>query len=640
MPKLRWSLFSSAPIKLSLRAITGAIWLSLLISLQFGVRAQGQQPTVQEPTASPGGARNPGPRPSTAPAIVVVTGTFEPVPLAESNRIVVSFDAESQPRLYHSLVDFLELDPSIDLKQREVDGIQADLSIRGASFEQSLVLLNGLRINDAQTGHHDLDIPVPLDSLSRIEVLHGVGSTLYGSDAIGGAVNFLTGPPSSSEVRVRAGMGNFGFNQQAISGSFLAGSWSEELSASRDASSGFRPDRDYDSESLSSETRFGKAWGVTDLILAGSDRPFGADQFYGTYPSWERTKGWYASLSQGLGKDTDLAFGYRRHSDEFVLVRDDPSLYENNHVSQSWEGAVRRRSTVRENSTVAYGVEVDGEGIDSNNLGHHARNQEAAYLNFDWQFWGRVFLTTGAREEFFSGGRMEFSPTLAGGVWLGKDWRLRASSSRGFRLPTYTDLYYSDPANLGNPLLKPESAWDFEAGAEWKPGGRWSADLTAFHRRERNDIDYLKYTISAPWQASNIGKLEFTGVENVVRLRLSKTEEFDFSETWLHGTEPPSPGVISKYVFSYPSHRAVFAWLGSFKNAIALRSRVGITQRFERGAYPVWDFAATRTSGRIRPYLELSNLSNTGYEEIPGVSMPGRSIIAGAEILFRRSPKP
>jgi iron complex outermembrane receptor protein len=571
---------------------------------------------------------------SVDPQVVIVTGTFEPIPLAEANRAVVSLDAQDQPLLHNSFVDYLDMDPSVDLQQRGADGVQADLSIRGATFEQSLVLLNGLRINDAQTGHHDMDIPISLEAVSRIEVLHGSGSTLYGADAVGGALNFITASPSRTEVRTRIGFGNFGFNQQRVVGSYVGKEWSEEIAASRDSSTGFMPDRDYRSSSTSSETRFKTALGGTDILFAGSDRPFGADQFYGDYPSWERTKSWFASISQDLGKDTSVAFGYRRHSDEFILVRDDPALYENNHISQSWQGTIRRTSAVGGHSTIAYGLDADGDAIHSNNLGDHARDRGAGYANFDIRSFQRLFLSLGAREEVFSGGRAEFTPTMAAGVWVREGLRLRASASRAFRLPTYTDLYYSDPANLGNPLLKPESAWSFEAGPEWNSGGRISASVTAFNRQEWDDIDYVKYAPQDPWQATNIPRVAFTGVEAECRIHLFSSQEIQLGYTWLRGSQQPAPGSISEYVFNYPSNNASFSWLGQYRKAIVLRTRVGVTQRVGHDAYPLWDVAASRAGGRIRPYLQLSNLSNTGYEEIPGVAMPGRSIVAGAEIVL------
>ncbi len=376
--------------------------------------------------------------------------------------------------------------------------------------------------------------------------------------------------------------------------------------------------------------------GDSDILLAGSDRPFGAAGFYGTYPSWERTKSWFASGNQQLGKKTTASFGYRRHSDEFVLFRDDPTIYENNHVSQSWQAALRRTDDLGKNSTLAYGVEADGDKIDSNNLGYHARNRTAGYVSLDLRALHRFAVTIGGREEFFSGGRAEFAPTIAGGAWLGKGWRLRASASRGFRLPTYTDLYYSDPANLGNPLLKPESAWGFEGGPEWNNGGRVSLSLTAFQRRVRDGIDYVKYALDQPWQATNFDSINYTGLETAVRLRLPRLQELDFAYTYLHANQQAVPGLISQYVFNYPSNNAVFSWLGTIKHTVDIRNRVGVTQRVGHDAYPLWDLAASRANGRLRPYLQFSNLSNTGYEELAGVPMPGRMVIGGMELMLAR----
>jgi iron complex outermembrane receptor protein len=95
--------------------------------------------------------------------------------------------------------------------------------------------------------------------------------------------------------------------------------------------------------------------------------------------------------------------------------------------------------------------------------------------------------------------------------------------------------------------------------------------------------------------------------------------------------------VISKYVFNYPSHNGVLTWMAQFRGCLAVRARVGVMQRIDHDSYPVWDLAASRTNGRLRPYVQLSNLSNTGYEEIPGVRMPGRSVVGGIELLFRSS---
>ena len=139
--------------------------------------------------------------------MVIVTGSFDPVPLEESERPVRVFDTKAMSLVTNTFADFLKLDSSLDLRQLAPNGLQGDLSIRGAGFGQTLVLIDGLRLNDVQSGHHNLDVPVPLEAVSRIEVLKGSGSTFYGSDAVGGVVNLITRPPEHSEIRLRAALG-------------------------------------------------------------------------------------------------------------------------------------------------------------------------------------------------------------------------------------------------------------------------------------------------------------------------------------------------------------------------------------------------------------------------------------------------
>jgi outer membrane receptor protein involved in Fe transport len=160
-----------------------------------------------------------------------------------------------QPLITNSVVDLLRQDPSLNLQARAGNGVQADLSLRGTTFEQSLILLNGLRINDPETGHLNLDIPVPLDAVTRIDILHGSGSTFYGSDAIGGAVNLLTQPPAPGlTVIASAGGGNYAFIEQHLRASYTNGLVAEQLTGSRDTSDGFIPDRNYSSNRPSNQT--------------------------------------------------------------------------------------------------------------------------------------------------------------------------------------------------------------------------------------------------------------------------------------------------------------------------------------------------------------------------------------------------
>jgi len=589
----------------------------------------------------------------------------EPLPLAESDRSVLTISPAEQPAgAFDTPVDLLRTDPSVNIQARAGQGVQADLAIRGTTFEQSLVLVNGLRVNDPETGHLNLDIPVPLDAITSLDILHGSGSTFYGSDAIGGAVNLVTSEPAHGTnsapafaLTARTGGGSYGSLENHIRASIATKSFAEQLTASRDTSDGFAFDRNYSSNAASSETWLHTAPGTTDILLAASDRPYGANNFYGNYPEWERTKAWLASIQQQLGPRTAATFGYLKHTDEFVLILGAPQIYENNHTTTGYEAAIRRADPLGRNATLSYGLEEAGDTIHSFNfsqdnsgaevlssaLGVHARNQGAGYANLSLRSLGRASLSLGAREEVLSSHGSVFSPNVAGAVTLTSSLRLRAAASHGFRQPTYVDLYYADPATNGNPLLKPESSWSYEGGIDYSPsGGRLTLSAAGFRLNQTNAIDYVKRVSTDKWQAVNIPMLDLSGAEVSARIRLSDHQQLSLAYTAAHSANLP-PEFISEYAFNYAAQNAIFAWtadqlpvFGSAGKQLTLRMQVNVVQKTKRTAYPLWDVNLARSTGAIRPYLRLLNLANTGYTELPGIPMQGRTILGGVEIAWAK----
>ena len=604
---------------------------------------------AQGTSAAPSSA----PSPSIQHEVVVVTGTFAPAPETEIDRAVDVLEVQQQNSLYPNWVNFLQLDPSLDLRQRGPNDIQGDISIRGSSFGQTLVLVNGLRMDDVQSGHHDMDLPLPSGSIDRIEVLRGAGSTLYGADALAGSVDVITAVPEHSDIRVGAGVGNFGINQESGSAALLWKTVDTQLDASRDFSSGFRTDRDYRSATFLSGTGVKTALGRSLVMLAYGDKPFGTDQFYGPFNSWERTKSWFAGLKQDLGAKTEFDFGFRRHTDEFVLFRNDPSVYENNHIDKSWQTDLRRHDQVSTNSAIYYGAEGIHESIESNNLGNHDRSRGAVYLDYDVRALKRYSFSAAAREEIFGASHGEFDPTLSAGMWLKPTLKLKGSVSRAFRLPSYTDWFYHDPANFGNPGLGPESAWDYEGGMVWNPGNRWKAEVTVFERRDRNVIDYVQRTCSTIpanevpagatcssqvptiYHAENLQNLNFTGVEVSVGARLPAEQAVQFAYTELYGVQQALRGLQTKYTFDYPVHDGVITWNGRLPRRFVARSRIGVLDRYGSDPYALWDAAVMREFSHVAAHLTFSNITDTQYEEIPGVIMPGRSVVFGVDFYWR-----
>jgi iron complex outermembrane receptor protein len=620
-----------------------------------------------------------------APAeTMVVLGSATPVPLTESQRSVDVLLVQGQSLAAESAQDFLREDSSIFLEERGSGGGQADIVMRGGSFEQTLVLINGFRINDAQASHHNLDLPVPLDAIDSIQSLEGAGSSLHGVDALSGVVDFLTAAPDHDSLFLRAGEGSFQSNEETLVGGATRGPWSGRVAAERVFSTGFtatpgytaptytgtcspqqcQNDRDYRNMDASAESWIGSRLGVTDLLFASSDRSFGANQFYGAYNSWERTKGWFAAARQELGSKTVASFGYRRHTDDFVLWRNDPAGYENNHIDGSWQGSLRQTLTVRKDSVLLMGLEADGDSINSFNLsnlnpsgvversfalGIHARNRGAGYVDLDLRPTKRRWsLSIGAREEIFSGGaRAAFSPELAGSLRVAKSLKLRASGGYGFRIPTYTDLYYSDPSTLGNAKLKPESAWTGDAGVDWAPSSKLMLSATGFYSQQHDTIDYVKSaTLPNPylpagcpaniWCADNLNGFGFSGVETRLTWIPKKSQTVRIAWTGVHGAQSALHGLQSEYVFNYPVQNIHASWSSALGRDFVLTNAVEIAQRYQQTVYPVWSATLTHDTGKLRPYLRFTNLSNTGYQEITGVNMPPRTIVGGVALQLGR----
>lgn len=600
--------------------------------------------------------------PAIPPQSVTVTVFAEPLPVNDLDRSVRIFDLAGDPtdpasqQLYNSPEDLLRLDPSVDLQERAPGGVQADISIRGTTFEQSLILVDGLRLNDPETSHLNLDLPLPLEAISRIDVLHGSGSTFYGSDAIGGAINLITAPPPHSELVLKLGGGTFNATQQ-----HLRADWTnrrpgllaaERLTGSRDTSDGFfyqtpggayENDRGYHDNELASDTFFSSPAGPTEILLGGSNRPYGANLFYGAYDSKEHTKSWFGAIRQTLPQDLAADFAYGRHTDEFILLASAPSVYENNHIATTWQSDLRRASVIAPNIDLSYGLEADGESILSNSLGHHARNQGAGYVSLSMHTLKRFSLSAGAREEIDRGPTQVFSPSVAAGYRISDSLRAHAAYGHGYRLPTYVDLYYTDPATIGNPRLTAETSESYEGGIDWMPARhpRLHGTTTAFELHQANAIDYVKSAAipSAPWQAQNLGRVDYSGAESILSYRVTATQQLDLGYTFIHANPPPA-NLLSEYAYNFAAQNASLSYAAVIHKQISARTQLSVVQKTTQAPYPLWSAGFSRTGGSIRPYIEFDNIGNTRYFEVPGppaVPMPGRNFMAGLLFNIQRN---
>jgi iron complex outermembrane receptor protein len=375
------------------------------------------------------------------------------------------------------------------------------------------------------------------------------------------------------------------------------------------------------------------------LILAHADKPFGAEQFYGNFNSWERTKTWFANLHQAFGSRTQAAASFRRHTDLFVLYRDRPEVFTNRHAAETIQGTFRRSEPLVHNAKLHWGLEALHDRIESTNLGAHTRTRTAAYAALDVRALQRFSFSAGLREEVYGSADSQLSPTISAGLWLNARLKVRGAVSRAFRLPSFTDLYYHDPANVGSPDLRPEEALNYEGGLDWNAGGDVKGEAVFFHRREKNGIDYVRRSPTDIWRATNFQRLQFTGIEAGFTIRAVRIHLFDLRYTGLYGAQDALEGVFSKYTFNYPNHTGVASYSAALPGGIVTRARLATVQRYARDPYAVFDLYFARSNGRVHPFVQFTNLTGTSYQEIPGVAMPGRGVIGGIEIsIFQRSP--
>ena len=176
----------------------------------------------------------------------------------------------------------------------------------------------------------------------------------------------------------------------------------------------------------------------------------------------------------------------------------------------------------------------------------------------------------------------------------------------------------------------------YETGLDWVPSARLRGDLTLFERRETDGIDYYRTSSTDLWRALNIQNLNFKGWEASLRWTPSPTHTVDFRYTGMNGTQDTIAAGFTKYTFNYPTANGVFDWRITPSGNFLFRTRVGAIERPARSMYALWDLYAALPRKKLRPFLEVSNATNTSYQSIPGIAMPGRTIIGGVELVLRK----
>lgn len=601
-------------------------------------------------------------------APVEVVGAAAPAALPGALRPVGVRDRDDAASLpVPAVADLLGREPAVVTGSRQAWGVQTDLSIRGSTFEQVQMLLDGVDLGDPQTGHHLMNLPLSLHDVARLEVLPGHGSVLYGSGAFGGTVNVVPRRPArrtGGEVGVLGG----GDGTWAVRGVVdVAGGGGDapalapraplgdrgrglRLSAERFRTDGHQVDgqwsgRDADLATATARYLGAGERGEVDVFAGWADRRFGAQDFYAPVRSFEETRSVVLSArarTRVAGVVLEPWVAGRRHRDVFTLYRDDPDRYRNDHVTRRALAGLRAMRPVAGDWVLSGLVEGAYEDIDSQGvrggaagpaLGVHHRRRASAAAEMSRTL-APVRLQAGARLDLRDGQAPRWNGSAAAAWEPRPAWAVHASAGTVMRLPTFTELYYEDPFNRGNPDLKPETGWAWDAGVR-RDDGTWLLGVTWFERHERDLIDWARPAgaDTVAWQVLNVAEATTRGVEARAAWRHGRGHRVEAGYQFLDREAELAAGAEAKYQLVAPRHHLTAAATAALPRdlaaTVAVRhlERTGGDDAFRR--YVVWDLRLAWRPARWTVTVDLLNLADRRYAETPGAIMPGRTLLGG-----------
>jgi len=564
--------------------------------------------------------------------IVIAANRIE-VRFSENSRSIQFIKKEQIEELNAtSIAEVLQTVIGVDVRQRGINGVQSDLSIRGGTFEQVLILVNGIKIIDPQTGHHLMNIPFSLDDVERIEVLKGPSARIYGANAFTGAVNIITKPKEEIGATVKLETGSFGLLNTYGSVSLPISKLSQQISFSRESSDGYRENSDYKIYNALYNANYKNQNGSLNVLAGYTDRDFGANGFYGRESfteQFETVQTLFTSLAyEQRVNNIKLSpkLSYRKNKDNWQFRRSDPSFFQNFHTTNVL--------TAELHAHVTHGIGILGVGfeyndieIESSNLSNHHRDQLSFYLENRLLFFDeKLDLTPGILVLNISDFGTKAFPGIDIGYALNRNFKLYANAGSTARVPTYTDLYYEDSGNVGNPNLKEEVAFTTELGFKYL-NPRMTLSASVFNRRATDQIDWFRVNEGDKWMPENFNKANYLGFELTTHFKWGSSTNingsFDLSYSYLNATFEENDFAFSRNALENLKHQVIVSPVFNFRQ-FELTINARYNDRVSLDDYFVLDVNINYSFKKHKIFLKAYNISDARYRETNLVEMPGR----------------
>ncbi len=581
---------------------------------------------------------------------------------------------EIEQAAVRSIDDLLDYVAGVDVRQRGVNGVQADVSIRGGSFDQLLILLNGVNITDPQTGHYNLDIPVDISDVSRVEILEGSAARILGPNAFSGAINIITDESNQTKVSSQTTAGSYGYLSNNIAANYSGDKLQVFGTVSQKRSDGYIDNTDFNIVNSFIQSKLTtEHTGNFELQLAYQQKSFGANSFYSlTYPNqYEHTKTFLSALNwdyQHRNWTLNAQAYWRQHHDRFELFRnyegaEKYSWYKghNYHLTDVAGGKFIASNTWKAGKTTL-GIDLRNEHIFSTVLGLNLDNPKKAAFedNIQYTKGANRLLTTAFLDHsinfdrwFASAGlavtqNKEFGTHANGGVDLAyrptNYSRMFLAANSAVRLPTFTDLYYQSATQISNPNLKPEKSTTFELGTIINPR-RYTLTATVYYRNGKNIIDWVKQPDATKWESRNLTEVNAYGMDMGFEYRFENSFVKSTGVKYAYLTlDKAASGYDSKYALDYLKHKLIVnlnhaIWSKLSANwSYALYDRSGTytdsksNAAMEYTPYGLLNTKLTWNADKILLFAEVNNLLNEQYIEFGGIAQPGIHINLGLRL--------
>ncbi|WP_430815885.1 TonB-dependent receptor [Carboxylicivirga sp. RSCT41] len=578
----------------------------------------------------------------------------------------------------YSVQDLLKYAMNVDVRQRGPLGIQADVSVRGGSFDQVMILFNGVNVTDPQTGHLSLNLPVDIQSIERVEILEGPGARVYGPGAFSGAINFVTGTKNQDNVTANVLVGEHGLYNASVNTTLKTGKLKNYIAANVASSDGYIDNTDFKNHSIFYQGQLDFGQEKLDFQLGYNDKAFGANAFYTpVYPNqFEQNKTTFASIKLITGSKVKVtpALYWRRHQDRFELFRDNPASWyttHNYHLTDVFGGSFNAviPSVLGKTSV---GGEVRSENVWSNVLGYdmdkpmdvpgedaiftksYQRTNISTFIEHVYTY-ERFSVSAGVLMNYNTGlgYDVDFFPGMDVSYWVTDEVKFFGSLNKTLRMPTFTDLFYDGPTNIGNPDLKPEEALTYELGL--KTVNNWfNGQASVYYRQGENLIDWGRLPGDAEYSTRNLSEVNSLGMQAQGRVNfdelIGKTLLKSIEVGYAHIDQDKSmpDNYESAYVEDYLKHKLniglhlrLIDRLGLSINTL-YQDREGDYIAYVDGSYeevrtdyePFWltDLRLQWSADRYKLFVDANNVFDKSYYDLGNVVQPGRWIKAGVQL--------